>query len=556
MDALQRATEALDAFLKDEDQRVAALKGAWGVGKSFFVRNFVKERRETLPPFIAFASVFGLRTLEEVRSVVTGCIEATAVQKALSTGRSFSRLLSQIRPSVAGIGFNIPDLSNAAFWYLAKNKGILVVLDDLERAHDSLSLDELLGFASSLTENSKAKVLLIFNEDVLNEERSQKLSRYREKVIDAELEYRPNATELVTKFLPMTEVHEALIRCLNASGGPNIRLILRAKRAIRDVQGALERSGLNLEKDDLAQIARVMWFYHVSPRPVTIETLKKCYTQNFLARSRREENSQEDKEIAELADAGGLQLTDLDELVVEYLRCGYLSDEALANFVREETKRRQKGEYQRRSWDAYRPWANGFRAGLNEVVEPVEKLLDDYADKIDLGTLRSHCDFLSGFGRDTTKWWVQHVKSSAPSLDPHWLKEYLAAVSDPTAQEILKQRQAALVKTFDAKATIRRIVEKQSWHPDDIAALNLFTADYYREWLRTEKDEDFLSTLRGFLRICNPSSSDSNNAALGDKLVEVLREIAAENPVNERRVYVLLGVSRPVVSGSGVGDAV
>lgn len=545
MDALQRATNTLVAFLKDEDQRVAALKGAWGVGKSFFVRTFIKERRETLPPFVAFASVFGLRTLEEVRSVVMGSIETTAIQKALRTGRSLSKFLSQIRPSIAGIGFNIPDLSNAAFWYLAKNKGILVVLDDLERAHDDLSLDELLGFASSLTENSKAKVLLIFNEGNLNEERAKKLSRYREKVIDAELEYRPNAAELVRRFLPTTAVHEALIRCLNASGGPNIRLILRAKRAIRDVEHALKKSGFDADKDDLAQIARVMWFYHVSPRPVTVETLKKCYTQNVLTRSRREENSEEDKQIAELADAGGLQLTDLDELVVEYLRSGYLSDEVLAEFVSEEKKRRQKAEYQRRSWEAYRPWANDFRAGLSEVVEPVEKLLDDYADKIDLQTLRGHCDFLSGFGRETTKWWVQHVKSFAPSLEPHWLEEYLAGVPDHAALEILKQRQASLVETFDAKATIWRIVEKQSWHPDDIATLNLLSSEHYRKWLRTEQDEGFLSTLRGFLRICHPSSSESNSAALGNKLFEVLREIAGEDPVNERRVYVFLGVPRP-----------
>ena len=40
---LKQAEESLIAFLGDKDQRVFALKGPWGIGKSFFVRKFLEE---------------------------------------------------------------------------------------------------------------------------------------------------------------------------------------------------------------------------------------------------------------------------------------------------------------------------------------------------------------------------------------------------------------------------------------------------------------------------------------------------------------------------------
>jgi ATP-dependent Lon protease len=93
MDAIKRATETLVEFLRHEDQRVLALKGPWGVGKSLFVRNFIAENRERLPPFVAFASVFGLRSLAEVRrreDFVLVCFISAAASIVASKAEDFA----------------------------------------------------------------------------------------------------------------------------------------------------------------------------------------------------------------------------------------------------------------------------------------------------------------------------------------------------------------------------------------------------------------------------------------------------------------------------------
>ncbi|WP_123957981.1 hypothetical protein [Cupriavidus necator] len=57
----------------------------------------------------------------------------------------------------------------------------LVVLDDVERLGKQIKLDELMGLVSELKEQSRCKVILIFNEDALGTENTAAYARYAEK---------------------------------------------------------------------------------------------------------------------------------------------------------------------------------------------------------------------------------------------------------------------------------------------------------------------------------------------------------------------------------------
>ena len=86
MDTFETTTKSLTAFLRDADQRVFALKGPWGVGKSFFVRKFLanEENKGLLPPSTSYASMFGLRNIQEVRDVINGCMDSVNHPMTLS----------------------------------------------------------------------------------------------------------------------------------------------------------------------------------------------------------------------------------------------------------------------------------------------------------------------------------------------------------------------------------------------------------------------------------------------------------------------------------------
>ena len=141
--------------------------------------------------------------------------------------------LSKAKPPIPYLPVELPDFSTAAFWHVAKKSDLLIVLDDLERANPSLQLEQLFGLASSITENSRAKVLLVFNDAELQGDDPKTLARLREKVIDGEFTFRPRLADLVAEHLCEPALQETVMACLNIAGGPNIRQIRRIKHGIR-----------------------------------------------------------------------------------------------------------------------------------------------------------------------------------------------------------------------------------------------------------------------------------------------------------------------------------
>lgn len=64
-------------------------------------------------------------------------------------------------------------------------KGRFIVIDDIERKHEKLSIDEILGFIDDCVQSLECRILLILNSDQLADKKLWET--FREKVIDQEL---------------------------------------------------------------------------------------------------------------------------------------------------------------------------------------------------------------------------------------------------------------------------------------------------------------------------------------------------------------------------------
>jgi hypothetical protein len=318
-------------------------------------------------------------------------------------------------------------------------------------------------------------------------------------------------------------------------------LILRINRAAAYFRKALENGEIEPSQQILAQVARLVWLFHVSPIPVTIEILKNAFTANFLDREEGLIMEPDGKAFAALCKGGNVRITDFDPVILSYLRCGYIPAQVLRDFIEQVRSATISAEYQRRSLEAYEPYGRNFRANREEVIRPVRQLLDDYADKMDLTTLKSHCEFLETFGSPTTEWWFPHVKARVASLDRADCELYLSVLKDGAARELVQQRLIDLTAAFDAKATIERIVEQQGWSEEDFNALNSVPERQYEEWIRNEEG-DLLRLLGPFLRTCLALPQEGARWQVGQKIIGILQGIAAENPVNQQRVRRVLGI--------------
>ncbi|QVM89341.1 hypothetical protein JYG34_15015 [Pseudomonas entomophila] len=221
--------EALTAALKAKKHNVITLTGKWGSGKTELwktVSTKIAQNEQAKPLYI---SIFGAKTLSELKLRVLQ--DAASIND--NTYKDFIKLGGSILKGVAGKfipGLASEELILLSLPKLLKNR--LVVIDDIERKHKSLELDEVLGFINEYAEQHKTRFLLLLSSENLKD--SETWKALHEKVIDLEISLNPSAKEAFDIAArdfeePHIEDAKAIIEKLNIT---NIRVIKKTLTAL------------------------------------------------------------------------------------------------------------------------------------------------------------------------------------------------------------------------------------------------------------------------------------------------------------------------------------
>lgn len=234
-----RVKNSLVALLQDQDNKVIALTGKWGTGKTYLWQNlatdqFGKKEASKQPIYV---SLFGIRTINDLKLRIlqnTYLEDASTVQKLMKTGGG---ILAETLKKFTGYS-----AENAALiWLPQLTKGRLIVIDDIERKNKSLDIDEFLGMLDEYSETHDTRFLILLNTDKLLEN-TEMWATLHEKVIDAEVVLDPTVSEsfdiaakgIASSYLP--EVRAAVVT-LNIS---NIRVIKRILKTMKRIADATE----------------------------------------------------------------------------------------------------------------------------------------------------------------------------------------------------------------------------------------------------------------------------------------------------------------------------
>lgn len=251
------ATEVLDRYLDPATPSHGALmlSGAWGSGKTHFVKDYFKRRdvlrRKNEPlngPAHLYATLNGVASTDEV-----------AEQFWASANPLLSSKVAQALGAAAVSGVQIASRGQALRGDNAKMVrnflsrpivGYPLVFDDLERSQ--LPLPQIMGFISDFVEQHKAKVIILANEaeierdpDVWNDYRRQK-----EKLVSKTIEVSPDIglifrglVEALPNVLAKAAAlknEELAIAAFQASGHRNLRSL---RAALDDFDLLLTTSG-------------------------------------------------------------------------------------------------------------------------------------------------------------------------------------------------------------------------------------------------------------------------------------------------------------------------
>lgn len=320
---------SLLGLLGDADQKVIALKGKWGTGKTYLWRAvatemFSKSKVSEQPIYV---SLFGAKTINDLKLRILQNAylkDASATQKWMKTGGGFAKQVLQ-----RFTGYSAEDA--ALLWLPELVAGRLIVVDDIERKHKSLDIDEFLGLLDEYTETHKTRFLILLNTDKLNDIGMWNMLHEKVIAVEVVLEPRPGESfDIAARGMnaPYLSYVRAAVAALKVN---NIRVI---KRILTTIQRVAEASSggdnLSVSRWVPSTVLLTASHYKAADSAPPFEYIKSVSSYQRMFEKESGERDPKEVEWDALLDQLGIHSADDYEVILhEYLRTGMLDVERL-----------------------------------------------------------------------------------------------------------------------------------------------------------------------------------------------------------------------------------
>jgi hypothetical protein len=198
----EEAKSIIENFLNNKDYKVLAVKGKWGVGKTYLVQELLDKYKQS---YYLYASVFGISSIEQLKARILANYQSNQKsnnQNSQSPLKSsinwFNKWINKVfewfnrnsgrlektpkldlvlsGKSSIPIAGSLIAIAGDLLLEILFNSNIkddsIICIDDIERK-SNLPLDELLGFVEYLVQEFKCKFILIYNDEEFTDQDSR-----------------------------------------------------------------------------------------------------------------------------------------------------------------------------------------------------------------------------------------------------------------------------------------------------------------------------------------------------------------------------------------------
>lgn len=527
--------EQLIQILADTDNKVIALTGKWGTGKTHLFREVMHESRDAVVKEALTVSLFGLRDMDHVKLKLLQSTLPNA-DKNSADWQGITKAFGAIKNVLVKVhgGFSaIDELALLAVPQVLKNK--FIVLDDIERKHPDLSIDEVLGFIDEFTQSHGSRFLLVLNSDQLKDQ--DLWETLTEKVVDQEVHLTTGPEEAfsVASRLSQAKIPDPARNSVIACGITNIRVVRKIIKAVNRILG--DRHNL-----PPAVLARVM------PSATLLAAthykgIEGGPTVDYiLATGNRYGPDDDDDAVTNeaksntqwdllLSDLGIIACDEFELLVADFLSSGLIDAARISQVIdryvdeQESLKARQMAQEFVKSilWD--------HRSTNDQLLEKGRKLIN-VAPRIDavfISALADQLGKLNGgiqVADDLVNAWIAAMP---PTLEPDADDDF---VFQQRLHPRIKQALDANTARTQAAVTVLdvciRIFEKNSWGSREEIAMRGASAKDFEDTIRGIEDPDkFRSFMRKMLDFTrNKSQYEKHFGPAMDNFVEACRRIS------------------------------
>ena len=245
----ENISEYLLKYMKNPDPQYAVMiKGKWGCGKSFFIKNWLdnyKERYNTgkvaLEPI--YVSLYGLKEISQITSAIDRTLHPYLYSKGAKLTKEILKTAGKIvfRTSIDCNNDGKEDLSMDATidsLSLLVSKGSnqiikskLIVFDDLERCLIDIKL--ILGYINNFVEHGACHVIIIGDETHTTDVAKNELDKFKEKTVGREFEIKPDIYAAIDSFIKndvlekdkIIKYRQFIFDCFRATKCNNLRIL-------------------------------------------------------------------------------------------------------------------------------------------------------------------------------------------------------------------------------------------------------------------------------------------------------------------------------------------
>jgi hypothetical protein len=499
-------------LLSDRDNKVIALSGKWGTGKSHLWREVKNASPDEQVKNALYVSLFGLTSIDQVKlKIVQSSIPKAGENpawwdQAKKGWAAASKLLESVHKGFGALN----EIALLAIPSMLKDR--VIVLDDIERKHEKLSVDEVMGFIDEFTQQHGSRMVLILNSDKLADQAIW--DTLREKVIDQELrlETTPNeALEIALAIAPTP--YAARIRpTVEACGLTNIRIICKVIKALNRVlsgQGQLSDEVLSRVVPSTALLAATH-FKGLENGPDFEFILNFGNPNDFGDYGKKAEDLDEAGKMRAkwrvmLSELGINGCDEYEMLVVDFLKSGLFNVAAVQGIIERYSREADvmHAITLSRAFHDHVLWHHTMSDGelLGEAAElvPLVPLLDMYAAT----SLFDHVSKIPGgaaIAAALIKAWIDRFEERSiqgMDFDSFWNHPLHPDIK--AAIDAAKARSQSHATIFDACSVI---VNNRGWGRKQEAVLKAATVADFEATIRTLAIEDFKLFMSGFVDMC------------------------------------------------------
>jgi hypothetical protein len=540
-------------FLGDAGQQTLLIYGPWGVGKTYAVNDFIEGYNFSETSKIiakSYISLFGKKTIDGVQEKIFS--ESIPLLKDEERKR-YVDLYLQIKKSKIGkitslVGtkagqINIPwiggigSLLSHGNYVLVVNS--LIVIDDLERRSESVSLRDVLGTVDDLARQKNCKVMVLCNEDALGDDKKV-FDYYREKVFDVELKFDSDPNRSADIGLGSDDFAAVAKPILIKLEICNIRVIKKFAYLARQVWCEIKHADKSFIRDVIAHIAIFTWARFDSSSLVPQEKLPMLAREQSWMESAFDDKEKKVKEEWEKRWAAAVGLLvfsseGYDPLIVEYLLTGIWTPGALAPFREKHSNDLNASAASsalRDVWDLYSDSLNPdqqiFVDGLRDVIE----LHGGHLSPQDVDSAFHIFEDLGVDFSDLSNSYLEKSVSiiSAAARNPSPVRSFRSKVLRDAI--LVEKNSNDIIPTIDVAAG--HIALERSWSNEDIVSLEACTEEEITNWINSSP-EDLHSKINHGLLFAN-MSMDDRYKKIRDKMTRVLRKFWDMSELNKIRI--------------------